>query len=134
MLRSIVGWVRLGDEPWRMTMHRMKLRVNAALALHSLDPWTKRLALRQHSFAAAHVVETCGWAMSVCEWHPEADWQYNFTVQPTRRRGRPLTRWDDRLRSCCKRHFPNVPCKTQVTSCTEWKHKALEFVSEFLTL
>ena len=42
MLRSIVGWVRLGDGPWRMTMH-----------------WTKRLALRQHSFAS-HVVETCG--------------------------------------------------------------------------
>ena len=133
MLRSIVGWVRVGDEPWRMTMHRMKLRVNAVLALHILDPWTKRLTFRQHSFAS-HVVETCGWAMNVWEWHPEADWQYSFTVQPTRRPGRPLTRWDDRLRSFCKRHFPNAPCWTQVASCTEWKHKTPEFVSEFLTL
>ena len=96
-----------------MTMHRMKLRVNAALALHFLDPSFERLAFRQHSFAS-HVVEICGWAMSVCEWHPEADWQYDFTVQPTRRPGRPLTRWDDGLRSFCKRRFPDIPCCTQV--------------------
>ena len=70
MLRSIVGWVRVGDEPWRMTMHRMKLRVNATLALHLLDLWTRRLALRQHSFAS-QVVETCGWAMRLCGWQPE---------------------------------------------------------------
>ena len=33
MLRSIVGWVRAEGEPWRMTMHRMKLRVNAHLGI-----------------------------------------------------------------------------------------------------
>ena len=88
-------------------MHRMKLRVNAD----------------QTSSSSA-----------TCEWDPEADWQQNFHVQPARRPGRPLMRWDDRLRSFCKRHFPNVPCWTQVAACTDWKHKALEFVSEFLTL
>ena len=34
MLRSIVGWVRISDEPWSDTMYRMKQRMHRAAAMH----------------------------------------------------------------------------------------------------
>ena len=60
MLWSTVGWTRLADEPCRATMHRMTLRVKAAIALYPKDPWTTRVAMRQHGFAS-HVAETRSW-------------------------------------------------------------------------
>ena len=43
MLRNIVGWVRVLDEPWEETMRRMKRRVEAALRQHPVCDWTERL-------------------------------------------------------------------------------------------
>ena len=34
MLRSIVGWVRIPDEPWEITMRRMNERMEHAASLH----------------------------------------------------------------------------------------------------
>ena len=39
MLRRIVGWRRIGDEPWRDTMTRMRERVSRAMDLHHIDDW-----------------------------------------------------------------------------------------------
>ena len=47
MLRSIVGWVRIEGEDWCDTMHRMKLRLQHALAMHPLRPWTQQLFTRR---------------------------------------------------------------------------------------
>jgi len=40
MLRNIVGWVRLDEEPWADTMRRMKGRVERALRQHDVRSWT----------------------------------------------------------------------------------------------
>ena len=37
MLRRIVRWRRIGDEPWRDTMTRMRERVSRAIDLHHID-------------------------------------------------------------------------------------------------
>ena len=34
MLRSIVRWVRISDEPWSDTMNRMNQRMDRAAAMH----------------------------------------------------------------------------------------------------
>jgi len=133
MLRSIVGWIRVSDEPWPETMKRMKLRVEQALKQYPVEMWTTRLARRQYHFAS-QVAESDSWARHVCTWHPAMNWTENFTLCPSRRPGRPLTRWDDRLRSFCKRHFPNAPCWTNVAACTAWKVKEREFVRDFMVL
>lgn len=44
VLRKIVGWVRLKDESWEITMHRMKDRVQRALLEYAVISWKQRLA------------------------------------------------------------------------------------------
>ena len=44
MLRSVVGWVRVPDEPWKDTMLRMNARVQAALQYHPIINWKRRFA------------------------------------------------------------------------------------------
>ena len=43
MLRKIVGWVRIGDESWEVTMRRMKDRVHRALLQQPIMAWTTRI-------------------------------------------------------------------------------------------
>ena len=51
MLRCIVGWVRIDDEPWSDTMHRMRNRMDRAAKLYFVQPWSIRLLRSQWSFA-----------------------------------------------------------------------------------
>ena len=88
----MVGWNRIQDESWHDTMSRMKIRVAKALHQHPVGTWTTRLARYRHSFA-------------VRVWNPESNWHDNFSLAPKRRQGRPLTRWDDKLRTFCKVEF-----------------------------
>ena len=43
MLRSIVGWVRIPDEPWENTMRRMNQRMEHAAYLHPLPSWSNQI-------------------------------------------------------------------------------------------
>ena len=131
MLRSMVGWTRLQDESWHDTMSRMKIRVAKALHQHPIETWTRRLARCQHSFAS-RVAQTNGWVTRVVTWNPESNWRDNFSLAPKRRQGRPLTRWDDKLRSFCKLKFPDTQCWMYVAASSAWKRKADDFVNEFV--
>ena len=127
MLRSMVGWIRIQDESWHDTMSRMKIRVAKALHQHPIETWTKRLARCQHSFAV-RVAQTNGWVTRVVTWNPESNWHDNFSLAPKRRQGRPLTRWDDKLRTFCKVEFPDTQCWMYVAASDAWKRKADDFV------
>ena len=131
MLRSMVGWTRLQDESWHDTMSRMKIRVAKALHQHPIETWTRRLARCQHSFAS-RVAQTNGWVTRVVTWNPESNWRDNFSLAPKRRQGRPLTRWDDKMRSFCKLKFPDTQCWMYVAASSAWKRKADDFVNEFV--
>ena len=41
MLRLIVGWTRIEDEPWKTTMQRMKIKVSNALHSYFVESWDK---------------------------------------------------------------------------------------------
>ena len=74
MLRSIVGWVRIEGEDWRDTMHRMKLRLQHALAMHPLRPWTQQLFTRQYRFASKISRRDDAWPWAVVTWIPGDGW------------------------------------------------------------
>ena len=131
MLRSMVGWIRIQDESWHGTMNRMKSRVAKALHQHPIEAWTRRLARCRHSFAV-RVGQTNGWVTRVVTWNPESNWHDHFSLAPKRRQGRPLTRWEDKLRDFCKSEFPDTQCWMYVAASSAWKRSAHDFVNEFV--
>ena len=84
--------------------------------------------IRQPSCADQWLGDTRGHVES------ESNWRDNFSLAPKRRRGRPLTRWDDKLRSFCKLKFPDTQCWMYVAASSAWKRKADDFVNEFVKL
>ena len=64
MLRSIVGWVRLNGEDWSETMRRMNHRLNVALELFLIPPWTEQLAKHQF-FLAAKIASEQSWLLDI---------------------------------------------------------------------
>ena len=86
-------------------MSRMKIRVAKALHQHPIETWTRRLARCQHTFAV-RVAQTNGWVTHVVTWNLES----NFSLAPKCRQERPLTRWDDKLRTFCRVEFPDTQC------------------------
>ena len=94
MLRSIVGWVRVNGEDWSETMRRTNHRLSVALKLFPIPPWTEQLAKRQFQFVAT-VASEQSWPSIVGHW-----------TLPSRKRGRPLVKWDDKLSNITNQFFP----------------------------
>ena len=94
MLRRMVGWARLADEEWSVTMRRMRGRIDAALRIFPLETWSTQFLRRQFRMACRISRRFDEWAMRASLWDPS----YNH-ARAYRRRGRPLLRWDDRLNS-----------------------------------
>ena len=62
MLRQIVGWRRLPEEDWRLTMSRMNTRVAFALRIFLIESWTVQLSRHQFRFAYKVANNACEWA------------------------------------------------------------------------
>ena len=92
MLRSIVGWVRIPTEDWSDTMSRMREKVNAALQIYPMQPWSSEYLRRQFRMVCRFAKRPDEWAMRVSHWKPRETNEDTY-----RKRGRPATRWDDRL-------------------------------------
>ena len=96
MLRTIVGWVRIEDEPWHETMSRMKTRVDAALRLHPVPAWGDEVLKRKWLWAGkVGQMSADRWPRILYEWDPREFEQTPGNRHPTRQRGRPRTRWED---------------------------------------
>ena len=52
MLRSIVGWAPLVDNDWHALMHEMHRKLENALQIFNVRPWTARLLVGRFRFAA----------------------------------------------------------------------------------
>ena len=98
MLRSIVGWVRIPDEPWENTMRRVNQRMEHAAYLHPLrcgavnilkanTAWQPRLFPINFSWLLQPLLG-CLWMIGV----------HNLPSAPSRSRGRPPKRWDQATR------------------------------------
>ena len=104
MLRSIVGWVRVDNEDWAATMRRMNARVQAAMAIFPVQPWTEQLARRQYSLAARFSGGRPTWATKAALWDFTTVDAFAHYV-PHRSPGRPQRRWDDFLGEFALEHF-----------------------------
>ena len=86
-------------------MRRMNHRLSVALELFPIPPWTEQLAKRQFQFAAKIASEQ-SWSSITGHWTCTTGWQANFDNMPSRKRGRPLVKWDDKLSHLTHQFFP----------------------------
>ena len=133
MLRSIVGWVRVNGEDWSETMRRMNHRLSVVLELFPIPPWTEQLAKRQFQFAAK-VASEQSWSSVVGHWTCTAGWQANFDSMPSRKRGRPLVKWDDKLSNITSQFFPLHHGWLAAAKMPFWLNAQQFFVSHFVDL
>ena len=105
MLRSIVSWVRIPDEPWEITMRRMNQRMEHAASLHPLQSWSNQYFINQYRLASKIASNQSAWAATAIAWMPLSDWVHNFPFAPSRNRGQPPKRWDQALTSFSSTYF-----------------------------
>jgi hypothetical protein len=98
MLRLIVRWVRLPEEPWSDTMRRMRERVQSAMVQCGVQTWSHDALARKWRWAGkvARMSED-RWPKRVATWDPRDVPQHGALGRTSRRRGRPRRRWEDDL-------------------------------------
>lgn len=119
MLRSIVGWRRVDGEEWVVTMRRMNSRVSYALCQHPIPNWTKQLRSRKFTLAS-RLAGQLGWHFHTTKWLPTEQWWHNFSEKPSRKPGRPATRWDDDLNMFAATHLDRNSWIDCAASSPEW--------------
>ena len=122
MLRSLVGWTRVEGEDWAVTMRRMRDKVNKALAIYPVAPWSKQLAKQVYRYSHKIASHPESWPHLVARWHPH-------DVEAARRsRGRPRLRWDDLLDKFSMATFGR-PWLEAAGEQSEWLQKENDFVN-----
>ena len=92
MVRKIVGWTRLNDEDWSVTGSRMKAKLEAAMQLHPVKPWSEgREASRVRLMERASAETAPTFCTQAHKWQPRVT-HGNDEQIPHRGRGRPLQR------------------------------------------
>ena len=106
MMRKMVGWVRIGDESWEVTMRRMKLRVENGLAQHPIMWWNRRIAKYLWKFALRVKTSPVDSLLSQSTaWEPKMIDDAFCEIVPYRSSGRRRRRWDDDVANFCRIHF-----------------------------
>ena len=105
MLRSIVGWVVVNEDDWRDTMKCMNDRLQSAMSLHPISPWSVSLFRRQFRYSWQLANNPQEWPAYSTIWNPCNNWSNKFSFSPFRRRGRPHQRWDDNLHKFAQSEF-----------------------------
>ena len=79
MLWSIVGWVRIPDEPSEITLQTKNQRMEHAVSLHPLPSWSKQCFVKQYRLATKIAWNQFSWAATAIAWMPWNDWVHNFS-------------------------------------------------------
>ena len=90
MMRSIVGWIRMEDEEWHATGHRMKVRLEHALLSHPVAAWSVRRNAERDRLL--HRLRNGVSPQICCKVHA---WQPHDCDDARRGRGRPRRRWHE---------------------------------------
>ena len=102
MLREIVGWTRIHNEAWDVTMRRMNVRVTRALQKWPIIPWSTRIgkALWKMILRIKDApIES--WISETSMWEPtEVEDPYS-EFYPYRNRGRTCLKWDTAVSNFC---------------------------------
>ena len=102
MLRKIVGWIRVKDEPWDTTMRRMKVRVMRGLHQRQVVPWSTRIAS-----SLWKMILRIKEAANECWIHTTSMWEINVVDDPYsefipyRNPGRVCRKWDSVVNEFC---------------------------------
>ena len=98
ILRLIVGWNRLEDEPWKTTMQRMKIKVSNALHSYFVESWDKVILERKWSWANRILcMNDSRWARRISYYDALKTMQDGQILPNKRKRGRPRMKWEDDL-------------------------------------
>ena len=128
MLRRIKGWVRIENETWEDTMHRMKQRVNKALLQWPIKDWSQRIRETQWIHASRiKISDQQSLPLLASHWNPSTTFDPTLITRPTRKRGRPMLRWDDTLNDFCLQKF-GTTLKNAPTG-NEWKEAKTEYLN-----
>ena len=104
MIRLIIGWVRVDRSGWPGTMRRMRARIDRVLERFPLQRWTQQIFKRQWELSHRWAnMDNEDWTTQAVLWDPTTT--YNSEHEPTRRQGRPLRKWDDKLNRFCLEEF-----------------------------
>lgn len=126
MIRKIVGWVRVANEPWETTMRRMKQRTERALQQFDIQQWDKRLcAIRWDHIARIKRLPAESWQCQSSYWSPGNMFDDAMGSVPYRNQGRPQLRWDDDINSFCKDHWG---CTWQSAPVNEFEQQRESFL------
>ena len=126
MLRLIVGWVRLRDEPWDETMRRMRDRVSRALVLFPVETWPKKHLRHKYRYVGRVLQKAGDLPARVLNWDPTS------TDETARRPpGRPALRWDDDLMPFAAERFPGRPWFHVAANPAEWNAEEHSFLAKF---
>ena len=124
MLRSIVGWVRVPDEPWDDTMRRMRHKVARATSIFPIPTWTSQLARHKFGPAGSFMQKAADWPARAIRWDPSSTHPYAH-----RGRGRPQRRWDDDLALFATTHFPGQRWFHAASDPAQWNAREDAFVA-----
>ena len=106
MIRKMVGWIRIADEPWENTMRRMGTRVTNAVKQSKMKEWSTRLAETQWKFVARlKTLPITSWQNRAAFWQPDHIDDPACEYLPHRERGGPYIRWDDKVTNFSWRYF-----------------------------
>ena len=116
-MRGNVGWVRIGNESWDVTMRKMKVRVETVLSQHPIMWWNKRIAKYLWNFALrVKTSRVDSLLVQSTAWEPHMIDDDSCEIVPYRNSGRPRRRWDDSVADFCRIYFNaawlNVPTET----------------------
>ena len=128
MLRRIIGWIRHPEEDWKDTMHRMKIRLNNALNIFPIEPWSIQLARKQFRRAIKLSSASDEWPFKVIQWNPNLS-----NSEAHRDRGRPKNRWDDKLSSFSFNKVGSRNWLHSFITFPEFTQCEEEFISLFIT-
>ena len=79
-------------------VQRMNEKLDAALRLYPISPWSDAVFRKQFPLICACLSTSGAMACSSNCWNPLDNAEGYFTNQPFRKRERPQVRWDDNLR------------------------------------
>ena len=131
---AINCWVgSTNGEDWSDTMRRMNHRLSVALEFFPIPPWTEQLAKR-HFLFAARIASEQSWSSIAGHWTCTTGWQANFDNMPSRKRGRPLVKWDDKLSKITEQYFPPHYRWPTAAKMPSWQNAPHYFVSHFVDL
>ena len=127
MQRKIVGWVRIDNETWEETMHRMKYRVNRALQQYGVMPWKERIG--KYLWKMILRIKSASneaWIRQSSMWAPNETEDALSDFLPHRCRGQPSLKWDSAVRRFCTMYlngsWQNLSIDTLRRSADRFQH------------